>query len=77
MHPFQYQRAENPGQAVAAVAKNPEAAFIAGGTSQVDLLKEGVHQPNLLVDVAGLPLRQISEVEGGVRLLQGWSGSRK
>jgi xanthine dehydrogenase YagS FAD-binding subunit len=68
MHPFQYQRAENPGQAVAAVAKNPEAAFIAGGTSQVDLLKEGVHQPGLLVDVAGLPLRQISEFEGGVRI---------
>jgi xanthine dehydrogenase YagS FAD-binding subunit len=68
MHPFQYQRAENPGQAVAAVAKNPEAAFIAGGTSQVDLLKEGVHQPNLLVDVAGLPLRQITDFEGGVRI---------
>jgi xanthine dehydrogenase YagS FAD-binding subunit len=68
MHPFQYQRAENPGQAVAAVAKNPEAAFIAGGTSQVDLLKEDVHQPSLLVDVSGLTLRQIIDFEDGVRI---------
>jgi xanthine dehydrogenase YagS FAD-binding subunit len=68
MHPFQYQRAENSGQAVAAVAKNPEAAFIAGGTSQVDLLREGVHQPSLLVDVARLPLHQITGFEGGVRI---------
>jgi xanthine dehydrogenase YagS FAD-binding subunit len=68
MHPFQYQRATSGSQAVAAVAQNPEAAFIAGGTSQVDLLKEGVHQPSLLVDVAGLPLRQITDFEGVVRI---------
>jgi xanthine dehydrogenase YagS FAD-binding subunit len=65
MHPFQYQRAESSSQAVAAVAQQPTAAFIAGGTSQVDLLKEGVLQPSLLVDVAGLPLRQLSELPGG------------
>ncbi|RZJ89679.1 MAG: xanthine dehydrogenase family protein subunit M, partial [Hymenobacter sp.] len=34
MHPFKYQRAERTDQAVAAVAANHEAAFIAGGTSQ-------------------------------------------
>jgi xanthine dehydrogenase YagS FAD-binding subunit len=68
MHPFQYQRATSGSQAVAAVAQAPDAAFIAGGTSQVDLLKEGVHQPSLLVDVAGLPLRQITDFEGGVRI---------
>lgn len=75
MHPFQYQRAERNEQAVAAVAANREAAFIAGGTSQVDLLKEGVHQPNLLVDIAGLPLRQIGELEGGVRIGAGVSNT--
>ncbi|OGX81558.1 FAD binding domain-containing protein [Hymenobacter coccineus] len=68
MHPFQYQRATSGSQAVAAVAKIPDASFIAGGTSQVDLLKEGVHQPSLLVDVAGLPLRQITDFEDGVRI---------
>ncbi|MBC8083937.1 MAG: xanthine dehydrogenase family protein subunit M [Hymenobacter sp.] len=68
MHPFQYQRAESATQAVSTVAKNPSATFIAGGTSHLDLMKEDVHRPNLLVDVSALPLKQITAFEGGLRL---------
>jgi xanthine dehydrogenase YagS FAD-binding subunit len=75
MHPFQYQRAESIAQAVAAVAKNPDATFIAGGTSHVDLMKEGVHQPSVLVDLAALPLKQITAFEGGLRVGAGVSNT--
>jgi len=68
MHPFQYQRAESTAQAVAMVAKNPGATFIAGGTSHVDLMKEDVHRPTMLVDVSALPLKQITPLEGGLRV---------
>ena len=76
MHPFQYQRAESPDQAVAAVAKNAQATFIAGGTSHVDLMKEGVHHPSVLVDVSGLPFKQITAFEGGLRIGAGVSNTR-
>ncbi|RAK62375.1 FAD binding domain-containing protein [Hymenobacter edaphi] len=75
MHPFQYQRAESAEQAVAAVAPNPAATFIAGGTSHVDLMKEDVHRPALLVDVSALPLREISAFEGGLRIGAGVSNT--
>ncbi|MBO3272252.1 FAD binding domain-containing protein [Hymenobacter defluvii] len=75
MHPFQYQRAESTNQAVAAVAQNPGATFIAGGTSHVDLLKEGVHRPTLLVDVSALPLQQITPLAGGLRIGAGVSNT--
>ncbi|UOG77500.1 xanthine dehydrogenase family protein subunit M (plasmid) [Hymenobacter tibetensis] len=75
MHPFQYQRAESIAQAVATVAKTPTATFIAGGTSHVDLMKEHVHQPSLLVDVSALPLKQITAFEGGLRIGAGVSNT--
>jgi xanthine dehydrogenase YagS FAD-binding subunit len=75
MQPFQYQRAENIDQAVATVAQNPDATFIAGGTSHVDLMKENVHQPNALVDVAGLPLKQLTDFAGGLRIGAGVSNT--
>jgi xanthine dehydrogenase YagS FAD-binding subunit len=75
MHPFQYQRAESADQAVATVAKNPTATFIAGGTSHVDLMKEDVHQPSILVDVLGLAFKQITAFEGGLRIGAGVSNT--
>lgn len=75
MHPFQYQRAESADQAVAIVAKNPDATFIAGGTSHVDLMKEDVYRPNVLVDVSALPLKQITAFEGGLRIGAGVSNT--
>ncbi|MBA3573795.1 MAG: xanthine dehydrogenase family protein subunit M [Pseudonocardiales bacterium] len=69
MIPFGYQRAENVDGAVATVSRNPNAAFLGGGTNLVDHLKLGVASPELLVDVTGLPLDRIEPLpDGGVRI---------
>jgi xanthine dehydrogenase YagS FAD-binding subunit len=52
--PFGYQAPSGPAAAVALVAGRPGAAFLAGGTNLVDLMKLGVAAPDLLVDVTGL-----------------------
>jgi xanthine dehydrogenase YagS FAD-binding subunit len=66
--PFAYQRAEAVDSAVATVARSG-AAFLAGGTNLVDLMKLGVAAPELLVDVTGLPLREIEALpDGGMRV---------
>jgi xanthine dehydrogenase YagS FAD-binding subunit len=68
MHPFRYERARNAKSAVATVAPNADATFIAGGTSHIDLMKEDVHRPSLVVDVSQLPLKSIRSQRGGLRI---------
>ncbi len=51
--------------AIARVGRTDSAQFIAGGTSQVDLLKEGVQRPAALVDIFRIGLDGIGETEGG------------
>jgi xanthine dehydrogenase YagS FAD-binding subunit len=65
MNPFTYSHANRPEDAVAAVAKNPHAAFVAGGTTLVDLLRLDVMAPDALVDVNALPLGKIEPLPGG------------
>ena len=61
MGPFEYTRARDAAAAVAIVTGDPHAAYLAGGTTQVDLmLKDGVVEPRRLVDITGLPLRGIA-----------------
>ncbi|WP_243788347.1 xanthine dehydrogenase family protein subunit M [Saccharopolyspora gloriosae] len=60
MREFQYLRPGNVAEAVAAVEADPEACFLAGGTTQLDLMKDGVLAPRTVVDVTRLPLRGIS-----------------
>jgi xanthine dehydrogenase YagS FAD-binding subunit len=65
VRPFEYERAADTDAAVAAVAGNADAAFLAGGTNLVDHMKLGVASPGLLVDVSRLPLDAIEELPGG------------
>lgn len=74
MHPFTYTRVDDVDAAVAAVSTDAvaravqvpdDAAFIAGGTTQLDLMRDGVWSPGTLVDISRLPLADI-EVEDGV-----------
>jgi xanthine dehydrogenase YagS FAD-binding subunit len=67
MEPFSYLRALDEADALAAAA-NPDAELIAGGTTVVDLLRLDVMRPRLLIDISGLPLAAIEEIEGGVRI---------
>ncbi|MDP8944751.1 MAG: xanthine dehydrogenase family protein subunit M [Actinomycetota bacterium] len=62
-------RAQDLGGAVAALAEAPNAAFLAGGTNLVDLMKLGVMEPEVLVDVRRLTSDSIEELpDGGVRI---------
>jgi xanthine dehydrogenase YagS FAD-binding subunit len=63
-----YLRPSDPAQAVAAVAEDPDARFLAGGTNLVDHLKLGIATPGLLVDVRHLPLDALEETDAGLRI---------
>lgn len=65
MRPFSYERAGSVDAAVAAASADPGSQFIAGGTSQVDLMKEDVHRPTRLIDVSRLPFSEIAQLPGG------------
>jgi CO/xanthine dehydrogenase FAD-binding subunit len=61
MRAFEYVRADDVASAVAVVSGDPTAQYLAGGTTQVDLmLKDGVLEPERLVDITRLPLRGIT-----------------
>jgi xanthine dehydrogenase YagS FAD-binding subunit len=66
MRPFRYVRASDPNAAAAAgaVAANPQAKFLAGGTNILDLMKEDVERPNELVDLTRLNLSEIKPIRG-------------
>jgi CO/xanthine dehydrogenase FAD-binding subunit len=64
MGPFEYVRAGDVAAAVALVSADPRAQYLAGGTTQVDLmLKDDVIAPERLVDIARLPLRGVTRRE--------------
>jgi CO/xanthine dehydrogenase FAD-binding subunit len=66
---FEYVRATDVGQAVAAVSADPGASYLAGGTTQLDLvLKDGVLSPTRLVDITRLPLGGIARSDGAIRV---------
>ena len=69
MKPYRYQRARDIPGAVAALAEEPNATFLAGGTNLVDLMKLGVMEPEVLVDVRRLTPDTVEELpDGGVRI---------
>ncbi|WP_066360706.1 FAD binding domain-containing protein [Herbidospora mongoliensis] len=59
MREFRYERPSTVAEAISAVAGDPDADFLAGGTTEVDLMKDGVFHPDLLVDITRLPLRGV------------------
>jgi xanthine dehydrogenase YagS FAD-binding subunit len=69
MKPYRYERAEDIPGAVATLAEEPNAKFLAGGTNLVDLMKLEVMTPDVLVDVRRLTSDDIEELsDGGVRI---------
>lgn len=65
MRPFKFSKAADAGAAVKSVAANREAAFLAGGTNLLDLMKEDVARPAELVDITRLSLAQIKPAKSG------------
>jgi xanthine dehydrogenase YagS FAD-binding subunit len=69
MRPFDYARAADVDTAIATVWRNPGGAFLAGGTTQVDLVRQNVLRPDLLVDINDLPLNRVEDLpDGGLRI---------
>lgn len=67
MQPFTYTRATSTREAV--TAGRSGGRYIAGGTTLVDLMREGVEHPDTLVDISALPLEEIRATErGGLHL---------
>src|SRR6202140_4830468 len=69
MKTFDYIRPASIAEAVAA-ATEPGAAYLAGGTNLLDLMKGGITRPSRLVDVSRLPgLDRIEHLpDGGIRI---------
>ncbi len=74
MRPFEYSTAQSTRNAAQAVAADPNARFIAGGTNLVDLMKLDVETPRRLIDINALAVTEPSLAQvralpdGGVRI---------
>lgn len=67
MHPFTYTRASDTRDALNAARRGGR--YLAGGTTLVDLMREGVEHPDTLVDISNLPLDEVRATErGGLRI---------
>lgn len=65
---FEYIKPTSSKAAIDAHANQKSAAFIAGGTNLVDLMKKGVQSPMRLIDINGLPLKNISVDKTGLQM---------
>lgn len=66
MNRFSYVRAESVEDAVAALAAEPGAKLVAGGTNLIDLMKYDVETPSRLIDITQIKgLDVIEAIEGG------------
>lgn len=69
MRPFTYERATDPAAAAKALAANPAAKLIAGGTNLLDLMKLEIETPTHLIDINRIGLDRIEETQaGGLRI---------
>ncbi|MGW2642420.1 FAD binding domain-containing protein [Streptomyces sp. NPDC001348] len=67
MHPFAFTKVSDTREALDAGRRGGR--YIAGGTTLVDLMRETVERPETLVDITGLPLREVTVTErGGLRI---------
>ncbi|WP_230194138.1 FAD binding domain-containing protein [Streptomyces coriariae] len=67
MHPFTYAKAADTREALSAGWRGGR--YLAGGTTLVDLMRETVERPGVLVDISSLPLREVIVTErGGLRI---------
>jgi xanthine dehydrogenase YagS FAD-binding subunit len=67
MQPFLYVHADSADHAVTA-GQRDDARYIAGGTTLVDLMRLEVMRPRSVVDITGLALSAIEDLDGGLRI---------
>jgi carbon-monoxide dehydrogenase medium subunit len=54
IHKFDYLKPKSLSEALTVLAQSKNAAILAGGTDLVDMIKENVAQPDVVVDIKGL-----------------------
>lgn len=64
---FDYQRAASAGEAISAI-DGADGRFLGGGTNLVDLMREAIEAPRMLVDVTGLSDVIEETADGGLRI---------
>jgi xanthine dehydrogenase YagS FAD-binding subunit len=64
---FTYSSATDTSSALKLFSESPDrnARFLAGGTNLVDLMREGIEQPQSIVDITRLPLAEVQELPNG------------
>ena len=65
---FDYSRPSSVKGAIEGINRNANTQFIAGGTNLVDLMKRGVVAPVKLIDITNLPLKDIQQGSGFIRI---------
>jgi len=69
MRSFSYARATDADNAIAMVRDHRDSAFLAGGTTEVDLVRQNVLRPGLVVDINELPLNRVENLpDGGLHI---------
>jgi xanthine dehydrogenase YagS FAD-binding subunit len=69
MRPLTYSRAADTDDALALAATHSGSAFLAGGTTEVDLIRAGISHSDHLVDINDLPLTAVEDrADGGLRI---------
>ncbi|MEO6868046.1 MAG: xanthine dehydrogenase family protein subunit M [Ginsengibacter sp.] len=65
---FDFVKVSSQKSALDALNRDVNSQFIAGGTNLVDLMKRGVTSPEKLIDITGLPLKNIEQQKGFIRI---------
>ncbi|WP_324671300.1 xanthine dehydrogenase family protein subunit M [Hymenobacter sp. GOD-10R] len=68
MNNFAYQQVDKSKDATAILRDDKQAAFIAGGTTLLDLMKSNIEQHSQLVDINMLPFKGIEQTADGLRI---------
>jgi len=69
LRPLTYSRAADTDDALALAAAHPASAFLAGGTTEVDLIRAGISHSDHLVDINDLPLTAVQDrADGGLHI---------
>lgn len=68
MNPLQYARPFDAASALSTHLATPGAKYIAGGTNVIDLMKDDVERPALLVDITRLEWKAIVATPAGIRI---------
>ena len=68
MNNFSYSQAGSAKEATASRTATPQSAYIAGGTTLLDLMKAGLEEHAQLVDINRLPFTGIEQTTDGLRI---------